>query len=187
MCMAEVCEGLSDARCRGPVSAPATRGPSSPAARWCFPGCALPGSAPTDGRSSSGERRGPHDLLDPYLAGSTPGSSGAFDPATPPADPALIDKHIPTAADHILIGHGHWDPLGATKKYTLPGHLLSDPPAPTVAEGDTFCYLLSIDDGPSVVLMSTANVVERAFARDPALTWRSPGSSATRSATTASG
>ena len=55
--------------------------------------------------------------------------------------------------------------LGPTKKYAIPGHLLSDPPEPKVVgdlpEGDSLCYLLSIEDGPSVFLMSTANFVER--------------------------
>ncbi|HEV3362574.1 MAG TPA: MBL fold metallo-hydrolase [Acidimicrobiia bacterium] len=169
-------------------------------------------------------------LLDPFLARFKTGFlEGKFDPKTPltPAASDLIDRHIPTAVDQILIGHGHWDhiadvpdiqrrtnamvigsethwhlmraaglsdaqlviveggevmafdgytievfaglhSLGATKKYVLPGHLLSDPPAPKVVgdlpEGDTLCYLLSIEDGPSVFLMSSANFVERAFA-----------------------
>ena len=168
-------------------------------------------------------------LLDPFLARFRTGFlEGKFDPTTPlttaPSD--LIERHIPTAVDHILIGHGHWDHIadipaiqrrtgamvigsethwhlmraaglpdaqlviveggevmafdgytievfaglhsvGATKKYVLPGHLLSDPPAPKVVgdlpEGDTLCYLLTIEGGPSVFLMSSANFVERAF------------------------
>jgi L-ascorbate metabolism protein UlaG (beta-lactamase superfamily) len=58
--------------------------------------------------------------------------------------------------------------LGPTKKFALPGHRFTDPPAPTMVgdlpEGDSLCYLLTIDDGPSVFLMSTANFVERALA-----------------------
>lgn len=58
--------------------------------------------------------------------------------------------------------------MGPTKKYALPGHLLSDPPEPKVVgdlpEGDTLCYLVSIVDGPSLFLMSTANFVERNLA-----------------------
>ena len=169
-------------------------------------------------------------LLDPYLARFETGFfTGRFKPDTPirPAPAELLDRHIPTAVDQILIGHGHWDhladvpavyaranamligsethrhllrasglpdedlviveggevmafdgytievfaglhSLGDTKKYVLPGHLLSDPPQPKVIrdlpEGDTLCYLLTIDDGPSLFLMSSANFVERAFA-----------------------
>jgi len=170
-------------------------------------------------------------LVDPFFGRFPTGFfTGAFDPETPlqPAAAAeLIDRHVPTAVDHILIGHGHWDhiadvpavqrrtgamvigsethchlmrsfglpdeklviveggeviafdgytievfaglhSLGATRKYVLPGHLLSDPPTPhavgDLPEGDTLCYLLTIDDGPSLFVMSSANYVERAFA-----------------------
>jgi len=169
-------------------------------------------------------------LVDPFFGRFKTGFfTGQFDPDTPlhPAPAELIDRHVPTAVDHILIGHGHWDhiadlpaiqrrtgamvigsethrhlmrgfglpdeelviveggeviafdgytievfaglhSLGATRKYVLPGHLLSDPPPPTVVgdlpEGDTLCYLLSIDDGPALFIMSSANFVERAFA-----------------------
>jgi L-ascorbate metabolism protein UlaG (beta-lactamase superfamily) len=168
-------------------------------------------------------------LLDPWFGRYATGFfSGKFDPRTPlrPVDADLVDRHIPTAVDQILIGHGHWDhvadvpaiqrrtkamvigsethwhlmrasglpdeqlvivkggevmafdgytievfsglhSLGATKKFALPGHLLSDPPEPKgvgdLPEGDTLCYLLSIEGGPSVFLMSSANFVERAF------------------------
>jgi L-ascorbate metabolism protein UlaG (beta-lactamase superfamily) len=166
-------------------------------------------------------------LFDPYLARFPTGFfENRFDPQTPlvAADPALIEGHIPASADHILIGHGHWDhiadvpaiqrrtnamvigsethrhlmrafglpdpllviveggevmafdgytievfaglhSLGPTRKYGIPGHLLADPPPPAVVgdlpEGDSLCYLLTIDGGPSVFLMSTANFVER--------------------------
>jgi len=169
-------------------------------------------------------------LLDPFFGRYKTGFfTGTFDPKTPlqPAAVELIDRHVPTVADHILIGHGHWDhiadvpavqrrtgamvigsethwhlmrgfglpdeelviveggevmafdgytievfaglhSLGATRKYVLPGHLLADPPAPKVVgdlpEGDTLCYLLTIGEGPSLFIMSSANYVERAFA-----------------------
>ena len=55
--------------------------------------------------------------------------------------------------------------MGANKKFALPGHLVADPPTPTVVgdlpEGDSLCYLLTVDDGPSLFIMSTANYVER--------------------------
>lgn len=55
--------------------------------------------------------------------------------------------------------------MGAHKKFALPGHLVADPATPKVVgdlpEGDSLCYLLSIDDGPSLFIMSTANFVER--------------------------
>jgi hypothetical protein len=55
--------------------------------------------------------------------------------------------------------------MAANKKFALPGHLLDDPPAPNVVgdmpEGDSLCYLLTVDDGPSVFIMSSANFVER--------------------------
>jgi L-ascorbate metabolism protein UlaG (beta-lactamase superfamily) len=166
-------------------------------------------------------------LIDPFLARFETGFlEGRFNPHTPlqPADPALVERHVPASVDQILIGHGHWDHLadvpaiqrrtgamvigsethwhllrgfgladeslvvveggevmafdgysvevfgglhsmGATKKFALPGHLLADPPAPNVVgdlpEGDSLCYLLTIDEGPSVFLMSSANFVER--------------------------
>ena len=169
-------------------------------------------------------------LFDPWLARFKTGFfENRFDPQTPlaPADPALIERHIPAAADHILVGHGHWDhiadvpaiqrrtnamvigsethrhllraagvpdaqlviveggevmafdgytievfaglhSMGPTKKFAIPGHLLADPPAPAVVgdlpEGDSLCYLLTIEDGPSAFLMSTANFVERNLA-----------------------
>jgi L-ascorbate metabolism protein UlaG (beta-lactamase superfamily) len=166
-------------------------------------------------------------LIDPFLARFSTGFlENRFDPQTPlqPADPALVERHVPAAVDQILVGHGHWDHLadvpavwrrtgamvigsethwhllrgfgvpdeslvvaqggevmafdgysievfgglhsmGATKKFALPGHLLADPPMPTVVgelpEGDSLCYLLTIDGGSSVFLMSSANFVER--------------------------
>jgi L-ascorbate metabolism protein UlaG (beta-lactamase superfamily) len=58
--------------------------------------------------------------------------------------------------------------LGPTKKFPIPGHLFVDPETPGVVgdlpEGDSLCYLLTIDGGPSIFLMSSANFVERAFA-----------------------
>jgi L-ascorbate metabolism protein UlaG (beta-lactamase superfamily) len=49
-------------------------------------------------------------LIDPWFARFDAGFfSGKFDPNTPlKTDEALIDQHI-KKADHILIGHGHWD------------------------------------------------------------------------------
>ncbi|MCA1846377.1 MAG: MBL fold metallo-hydrolase [Actinobacteria bacterium] len=169
-------------------------------------------------------------LIDPFLARFRTGFlENRFEPDTPlqPADPALVERHVPAAVDQILVGHGHWDHLadvpaiqrrteamvigsethrhllrgfgladeslvvveggevmafdgysieafgglhsmGANKKFALPGHLLADPPAPKVVgdlpEGDSLCYLLTIDGGPSLFLMSTANFVERNLA-----------------------
>jgi L-ascorbate metabolism protein UlaG (beta-lactamase superfamily) len=58
--------------------------------------------------------------------------------------------------------------LGPTKKYTVPGHRISVPPAPTTVgdlpEGDSLIYLVTIDGKYSIFLMSTANFVERAIA-----------------------
>src|SRR5688572_1954169 len=51
-------------------------------------------------------------LLDPFLGRFRTGFlEGKFDPKTPlqPAAAELIDRHVPTAVDHVLIGHGHWD------------------------------------------------------------------------------
>lgn len=248
MCMAEVCEGTTAAMSRRDVlRAGLAGGILAAGGSVLFPGVAAGAERPVRARPSgrlrltwfgtngwkiqfqaNGTER--TVLFDPYLARFETGFfKGAFDPTTPlvPADAALIERHIPGAADHILIGHGHWDhiadvatiqrrtnamvigsethrhlmrafglpdqllviveggevmafdgytlevfaglhSLGPTKKYALPGHLLDDPPQPKVVgdlpEGDSLCYLLTIDDGPSVFLMSTANFVERAFA-----------------------
>jgi L-ascorbate metabolism protein UlaG (beta-lactamase superfamily) len=248
MCLAEVWEGESGGVSRRAILQAGVAAGASLAGGLAFPGMAAGAERAGPARS----RRGPRLrltwfgtngwkiefrtngadrtlLLDPYFARFKTGFfSGTFDPDTPltPADAELLDRHIPTAVDHILIGHGHWDhiadvpaiqrrtnamvigsethrhlmrawglpeqqlviveggevmafdgytievfaglhSLGPTKKYVLPGHLLSDPPPPKVVgdlpEGDTLCYLLTIDDGPSVFLMSSANFVERAF------------------------
>jgi L-ascorbate metabolism protein UlaG (beta-lactamase superfamily) len=249
MCLAEVWEGESAGVTRRAILQAGVAVGASLAGGLAFPGVAAGAERPGPGRS--GGRHGLRltwfgtngwkiefrangtdrtVLLDPFLARFKTGFfAGKFDPKTPltPAPAELIDRHIPTAVDHILIGHGHWDhladvpaihrrsngmvigsethwhllrgfglrdeqlviveggevmafdgytievfaglhSLGATKKYVLPGHLLSDPPAPKVVgdlpEGDTLCYLLSVEDGPSVFLMSSANFIERAFA-----------------------
>ncbi|HEX5121213.1 MAG TPA: MBL fold metallo-hydrolase [Pseudonocardiaceae bacterium] len=58
--------------------------------------------------------------------------------------------------------------LGATKKFAVPGHLLSVPPNPTTVgdlpEGDSLIYLITLADGFTIFLMSSANFVERAIA-----------------------
>ena len=249
MCLAEVWEGESAGVTRRAILQAGVAAGASLAGGLAFPGVAAGAERPGPERS-----RGRHGLrltwfgtngwkiqfrangtdrtilLDPFLARFKTGFfTGSFDPKTPltPAAAELVDRHIPRAVDHILIGHGHWDhiadvpaihrrangmvigsethwhlmrgsglpdeqlviveggevmafdgytievfaglhSLGKTKKYALPGHLLSDPPAPKVVgdlpEGDTLCYLLSVEDGPSVFIMSSANFVERAFA-----------------------
>jgi L-ascorbate metabolism protein UlaG (beta-lactamase superfamily) len=249
MCLAEVWEGDSAGVTRRAILQAGVAAGASLAGGLAFPGVAAGAERPGPGRSRGRDglrltwfgtngwkiqfRANGTDrtiLLDPFLARFKSGFfTGTFDPKTPftPAAAELIDRHIPTAVDHILIGHGHWDhiadvpaihrrtngmvigsethwhlmrgfglpdeklviveggevmafdgytievfaglhSLGATRKYVLPGHLLSDPPAPKVVgdlpEGDTLCYLLSVDDGPSLFLMSSANFVERAFA-----------------------
>lgn len=250
MCLAEVCEGTAHALTRRDVlRAGLAGGAVALGAPLAFPGVAAGAerAGPAESRTSDGLRftwfgttgwklefqaggRGRTVLFDPYLARFDTGFfRGAFDPQTPlqPADPALIELHVPESVDHILIGHGHWDhiadvpaiqrrtnamligsethrhlmrafglpdeklviveggevmafdgytieafgglhSLGPTKKFALPGHLFSDPPTPRVVgdlpEGDSLCYLLTIDDGPSAFLMSTANFVERAIA-----------------------
>jgi L-ascorbate metabolism protein UlaG (beta-lactamase superfamily) len=61
--------------------------------------------------------------------------------------------------------------LGPNKKFAFPGHLVADPPAPRairdLPEGDSLCYLLTIEERFSVFLMSTANFDERALAGLP--------------------
>ncbi len=58
--------------------------------------------------------------------------------------------------------------MGPTKKHTVPGHLYSVPPPPTIVgdmpEGDSLIYLITIGGKFSIFLMSTANFVERAIA-----------------------
>ena len=58
--------------------------------------------------------------------------------------------------------------MGSTKKFAVPGHLLSVPPAPTTVgdlpEGDSLIYQITLDDGFTIFLMSTANFVEREIA-----------------------
>src|SRR5437016_4912769 len=51
-------------------------------------------------------------LIDPWFGRFDSGFfSGKFNPNTPiTTDQALIDQHI-SKADHILVGHGHWDHL----------------------------------------------------------------------------
>jgi len=249
MCMAEVCEGGTRGVSRREMLRAGVVAGTLFAGGSLFPGVAAGAERPDSAKSrrsrglrltwfgtngwkiqfrANGTER--TILVDPYLARFETGFfRGAFDPKTPlaPAVPELIERHIPAAVDHILIGHGHWDhivdvpaiqrrtnamvigsethrhlmrafglpdqqlviveggevmafdgyalevfaglhSLGPTKKFALPGHLLSDPSEPKVVgdlpEGDSLCYLLTIDGGPSVFLMSTANFVERAFA-----------------------
>ena len=59
--------------------------------------------------------------------------------------------------------------MGGTKKYAVPGHLVSVPSAPPskigdLPEGDTLIYLLTIGDKYRIFLMSSGNYVERAIA-----------------------
>jgi L-ascorbate metabolism protein UlaG (beta-lactamase superfamily) len=58
--------------------------------------------------------------------------------------------------------------LGSTKKFAVPGHLLSVPPVPTTVgdlpEGDSLIYLITLEDGFTIFLMSSANFVEQAIA-----------------------
>src|SRR2546421_11396603 len=249
MCLAEVWEGDSGGVTRRAILQAGVAAGASLAGGLGFPGVAAGAE-----RAGAGRSAGEHGLrltwfgtngwkiqfrandthrtilVDPFFGRFKTGFfTGTFDPETPlqPAAADLIDRHVPTAVDHILIGHGHWDhladvpavhrrtgamvigsethwhlmrgfrlpdeelviveggeviafdgytievfaglhSLGATRKYVLPGHLLADPPEPTMVgdlpEGDTLCYLLTIDDGPSLFIMSSANFVERAFA-----------------------
>jgi L-ascorbate metabolism protein UlaG (beta-lactamase superfamily) len=248
MCMAEVCDGERHAVPRRDVLRAGIAGALALGAPLTFPGVAAGAERAipvrsrrsptvrltwfgTNGWKIEFEAGGkPRTILfDPYLARFETGFfRGAFDPQTSlrPADPALIERHIPNSVDHILVGHGHWDhladvpaiqertdamvigsethwhllrafglpdpklviveggevmafdgysievfaglhSLGPTKKFAIPGHLFADPEPPRVVddlpEGDSLCYLLTVDDGPSLFLMSTANFVERAF------------------------
>jgi L-ascorbate metabolism protein UlaG (beta-lactamase superfamily) len=59
--------------------------------------------------------------------------------------------------------------MGGTKKYAVPGHLVSVPTAPPtkvgdLPEGDTLIYVLRIGGKYTVFLMSSGNYVERAIA-----------------------
>ncbi|HEV8627234.1 MAG TPA: MBL fold metallo-hydrolase [Acidimicrobiia bacterium] len=249
MCLAEIWEGERGGVSRRAILQAGVAAGASLAGGLAFPGVAAGAERARRARSRGGDglrltwfgtngwkiqfRAHGTDrtiLLDPFFGRFKTGFfTGTFNPKTPlpPAAVELIDRHVPTAVDHILIGHGHWDhiadvpaiqrrtgamvigsethrhlmrgfglpdeelvivkggeviafdgysievfaglhSLGATRKYVLPGHLLTDPPAPKVVgdlpEGDTLCYLLTIDDGPSLFLMSSANFVERAFA-----------------------
>jgi L-ascorbate metabolism protein UlaG (beta-lactamase superfamily) len=167
-------------------------------------------------------------LIDPWFGRFDSGFfSGRFDPTTPlTTDEVLLTQHI-TRADHILIGHGHWDhladvpeiakrtgamvigsethanvlraagvpegqivqvkggeymqfdgytievfpglhSLGPTKKYAVPGRLISVPPqAPRTVgdlpEGDSLIYQITIGDRFRIFAMSTANFIERAI------------------------
>lgn len=244
MCLAEVHDGAAGVSRREMLFAGAMTGALAVGASWLFPGVAGGAERP---RRRSGHTHGLHLtwfgtngwkiqfrangrertlLVDPFLARFKTGFFGNFDPKTTlqPADPALVERHVPESVDHILVGHGHWDhmadvpaiqrrteamvigseshwhllrafgladqslvvvkggevmafdgytievfaglhSMGANKKYALPGHLVADPPTPTrvgdLPEGDSLCYLLTIDDGPSLFIMSTANFVER--------------------------
>ena len=168
-------------------------------------------------------------LIDPYFERDDIGFfSGKFNPDAPiNLRQELIDQHV-KKADHILIGHGHWDhmadapaiakktgamvigsethsnvmraagvsegkivqvkggeymqfdgytievfpsvhSMGGTKKYAVPGHLVSVPSAPPtkvgdLPEGDTLIYVLTIGGKFTVFFMSSGNYVERAIA-----------------------
>ncbi len=59
--------------------------------------------------------------------------------------------------------------MGGTKKYAVPGHVSSVPPAPPtklgdLPEGDTLIYLLTIGGKYRIFLMSSGNYIERAIA-----------------------
>jgi L-ascorbate metabolism protein UlaG (beta-lactamase superfamily) len=57
--------------------------------------------------------------------------------------------------------------MGPTKKFAVPGHRFSVPPAPAVVgdlpEGDSNIYVITIGNGFRIFIMSTANYVERAL------------------------
>jgi L-ascorbate metabolism protein UlaG (beta-lactamase superfamily) len=166
-------------------------------------------------------------LIDPYFERDDVGFfSGKFNADAPiNLRQELIDQHV-KKADHILIGHGHWDhledvpyvakktgamvigsethsnvlrasgvpegkivtvkggeymqfdgytievfpglhSLGPAKKYAVPGHRITVPPAPSkvgeLPEGDSLIYLVTIGGKFSIFLMSTANFIERAI------------------------
>src|SRR5260370_19768092 len=59
--------------------------------------------------------------------------------------------------------------MGGTKKYAVPGHLVSVPASPPtkvgdLPEGDTLIYVLRIAGKYTVFLMSSGNYIERAIA-----------------------
>jgi len=59
--------------------------------------------------------------------------------------------------------------MGGTKKYAVPGHLVSVPSSPPtkvgdLPEGDTLIYVLTIGGKFTVFLMSSGNYIERAIA-----------------------
>ncbi len=58
--------------------------------------------------------------------------------------------------------------MGGTKKYAVPGHLVSVPGSPPtrvrdLPEGDTFIYVLTVDGRFMIFLMSSGNFIEREF------------------------
>ena len=59
--------------------------------------------------------------------------------------------------------------MGGTKKYAVPGHIVSVPSTPPtklgdLPEGDTLIYVLTIGGKYSIFLMSSGNYIERAIA-----------------------
>jgi len=59
--------------------------------------------------------------------------------------------------------------MGSTKKYAVPGHVVSIPSTPPtklgdLPEGDTLIYVLTIGGKYSIFLMSSGNYIERAIA-----------------------
>jgi len=58
--------------------------------------------------------------------------------------------------------------LGPAKKYAVPGHLYTVPPAPAkvgdMPEGDSLIYMITVGGKYRIFLMSTANFIERAIA-----------------------
>ena len=59
--------------------------------------------------------------------------------------------------------------MGGTKKYAVPGHVVSIPPTPPtklgdLPEGDTLIYVLTIGGKYSIFLMSSGNYIERGIA-----------------------
>src|SRR6266850_1343997 len=105
-----------------------------------------------------------------------------------PTDTALIDQHVMRAAGVpegkiVQVKGGEYmqfdgysievfpsvHSMGGTKKYAVPGHLVSVPASPPtkvgdLPEGDTLIYVLRIAGKYTVFLMSSGNYVERALA-----------------------